>query len=211
MEKIENIENTENIETATNEEVLVPKQIDEDNGDVELKKVDVDATVIKTVNMYTTLSGCVIERIKILDTLRPVIAADVITDLEIKIDGLAVNLTKIEKDVDILTELSKIITDLTAKQKEEKDEQELLVLDARLIQEFEAYLYKAGEAFGSLSRLSEYYFTNIQSVIDSLTSEVMKFSNALKESNELSSETVVDNESTAEEKQEETTNNNQGE
>lgn len=170
----------------------VPQSINEENSDAKFKKEDIDATALKVIDTYQNLAECIIERVKSLDTLRPLLEQSIIDDLEVKIKGLSVNLTKLEKDINGITENSALINTITAEQKEETDEEKLIVIDARLISEFESYLYLVGNTYSSLNRLAEYYFTNIQSVIDDLVSKTFALNNRIKNSLDLKTAVEAD-------------------
>lgn len=164
----------ENIETK------VPTAITPENNEKEIKKEDIDLLLKNASDGYVSLASLVISRMEKLDILAPVVDPELMSDLEKKCEGLTVNMQKLEEDLDSLKTESEKITELLYN-KDAADEDSAKKIDLELLPRFEALVYKTGDVHKGLETLSEYYFINIQAVVDSLESNARKKHEELKQ------------------------------
>ena len=153
--------------------------ISENNTEKVISKEDLDKALFNTSEAYTSLAELLVDRMEKLDILTPVVEKNLINDLTKKIQGLSVNLLAIEKDLDELKTISEKVEDLL-KKRDSEDELVVKQAELELLPNFEEFLVKTGLVSNSIEALSEYYFTHIQAVVDSLES------NAIKKHDELS-------------------------
>lgn len=153
--------------------------ISENNTEKAISKEDLDKALFNTSEAYTSLAELLVSRMKKLDILTPVVEKNLMNDLTKKIQGLSVNILAIEKDLEELKNISEKVEDLL-KKRDSEDELVVKQAELELIPNFEEFLVKTGLVSNSIESLSEYYFTHIQAVVDSLES------NAIKKHDELS-------------------------
>lgn len=153
--------------------------ISENNTEKVISKEDLDKALFNTSEAYTSLAELLVDRMEKLDILTPVVEKNLMNDLTKKIQGLSVNLLAVEKDLNELKTISEKVEDLL-KKKDSEDELVVKQAELELLPNFEEFLVKTGLVSSSIEALSEYYFTHIQAVVDSLES------NAIKKHNELS-------------------------
>lgn len=153
--------------------------ISENNTEKVISKEDLDKALFNTSEAYTSLAELLVDRMEKLDILTPVVEKNLMNDLTKKIQGLSVNLLAVEKDLNELKTISEKVEDLL-KKKDSEDELVVKQAELELLPNFEEFLVKTGLVSNSIEALSEYYFTHIQAVVDSLES------NAIKKHDELS-------------------------
>lgn len=153
--------------------------ISENNTEKVVSKEDLDKALFNTSEAYTSLAELLVSRMEKLDILTPVVEENLMNDLTKKIQGLSVNILAIEQDLNELKTISEKVEDLL-KKRDSEDELVAKQAELELLPNFEDFLIKTGLVSNSIESLSEYYFTHIQAVVDSLES------NAIKKHDELS-------------------------
>lgn len=157
------MQDLENIKTE------VPTAITPENNSKEIKKEDLDLLLDNVSTGYLSLAGLLISRMEVLEILTPVVDPVLLKTLEEKCTGLTLNMRKLEDDLDILKTESEKIDELL-KVKESGDGDAVKKAELELIPRFETLIYRTGDINNGLESLSEYYFVNIQAVVDSLES-----------------------------------------
>lgn len=147
--------------------------ISENNTEKMISKEDLDKALLNTSEAYTSLAELLVSRMEKLDILTPVVEENLMNDLTKKIQGLSVNILAIEKDLEELKTISEKVEDLL-KKRDSEDELVVKQAELELLPNFEEFLIKTGLVSNSIESLSEYYFTHIQAVVDSLESNVIK-------------------------------------
>jgi len=167
------MQDLENIETKA------PTAITPENNEKEIKKEDIDLLLDNASEGYISLATLVISRMEKLDILSPVVDPVLLSELEKKCEGLTINMQKLEEDLNILKSESEKVAELL-KNKVDANEEDIKKIDLELLPRFETLVYKTGDVHKGIETLSEYYFINIQAIVDSLES------NAIKKHDELS-------------------------
>lgn len=157
------MQDLENIKTE------VPTAITPENNNKEIKKEDLDLLLDNVSAGYLSLAGLLISRMEVLEILIPVVDPVLLKTLEEKCTGLALNMRKLEDDLDALKADSEKIDELL-EVKKSGNEEAIKKADLELIPKFETLIYRTGDISKGLESLSEYYFVNIQAVVDSLES-----------------------------------------
>ena len=168
------------MENLEQKETRVPTAITPENNEKVISKEDINLLLDNVSTGYLSLAGLLISRMEVLEILTPVIDQTLLATLEKKCSGLTVNMEKLEEELNFLKADSEAI-DKLLDLKNNGNEDDAKRADLELIPRFETLIYRTGDIQKGLESLSEYYFINIQSVVDSLESNARQKHKALSE------------------------------
>lgn len=175
------------------ESVQTPTNITEKDNQKEINKNDIDVLLDNASNAYISLASLLVSRMETLEILSPVVDQELLKKLEIKCAGLTKNLQKLEEDLIELKTDSESISKLLFIKENSENEDEVKKADLELLPKFEALIYRTGDISKGIDSLSEYYFINIQAVVDSLESNAREKHKKLAETlDKIREEGVID-------------------